>query len=132
VAGAVELRSAEPDVRGAIVAESTFKIPYGDWASGQGVIGSGPFVLPSCTQGRSVILTRRAGYGWGPADRTNRGPAYLSGIDFTITPEPSVRTGVLTSGQVEGIDNVQPQDIGTLRGDGYSVITRANPGSRSA
>jgi peptide/nickel transport system substrate-binding protein len=111
-----------------IVAESTLKIPYDDWASGKGVIGSGPFVLQSYTPGQSVILTRRAGYDWGPADRTNQGAAYLSGIDFKITPEPSVRTGVLTSGQVEGIDNVQPQDIATLRSDGYNVITRANPG----
>jgi peptide/nickel transport system substrate-binding protein len=111
-----------------IVAESTLKIPYGDWASGAGVIGSGPFVLKSYTPGQSVILTRRAGYDWGPADRANRGPAYLSGIDFKITPEPSVRTGVLTSGQVEGIDNVEPQDIATLRSSGYDVITRANPG----
>jgi peptide/nickel transport system substrate-binding protein len=111
-----------------IVAESTLKIPYGDWASGKGVIGSGPFVLQSYTTGQSVVLTRRAGYDWGPADRTNQGAAYLSGIDFKITPEPSVRTGVLTSGQVQGIDNVQPQDIGTLRGDGYTIVSRANPG----
>jgi len=111
-----------------IVAPSTLKIPYANWATGKGVIGSGPFVLQSYTSGQSVILTRRAGYDWGPADRTNRGAAYLSGIDFKITPEPSVRTGVLTSGQVEGIDNVQPQDIATLRGDGYTVISRANPG----
>ena len=111
-----------------IVAESTLKIPFANWASGKGVIGSGPFVLQSYSPGQSVILTRRAGYAWGPADRTNRGAAYLSGIDFKITPEPSVRTGVLTSGQVEGIDNVQPQDIATLRSDGYDVITRANPG----
>jgi peptide/nickel transport system substrate-binding protein len=111
-----------------IVAESTLKIPYGDWASGKGVVGSGPFVLQSYTPGQSVILTRRSGYDWGPSDRTNRGAAYLSGIDFKITPEPSVRTGVLTSNQVEGIDNVQPQDIATLRSDGYTVITRANPG----
>lgn len=111
-----------------IVAPSTLKIPYADWATGKGVIGSGPFVLQSYTSGQSVILTRRAGYDWGPADRTNQGAAYLSGIDFKITPEPSVRTGVLTSGQVEGIDNVQPQDIATLRGDGYTIISRANPG----
>jgi peptide/nickel transport system substrate-binding protein len=111
-----------------IVGPSTLKIPYADWASGKGVIGSGPFVLQGYTPSQSVVLTRRAGYNWGPADRANRGAAYLSGINFKITPEPSVRTGVLTSGQVEGIDNVQPQDIATLRGGGYSVIAKANPG----
>jgi peptide/nickel transport system substrate-binding protein len=111
-----------------IVAASTLKVPYGDWATGKGVLGSGPFVLQSYTTGQSVILTRRAGYAWGPSDRTNRGAAYLSGINFKITPEPSVRTGVLTSGQVQGIDNVQPQDIATLRSGGYDVLTRANPG----
>lgn len=111
-----------------IVSESTLKIPFQDRNSGNGVIGTGPFVLKSYTPGQSVILTRRAGYNWGPADRTNKGAAYLSGIDFKITPEPSVRTGVLTSNQVEGIDNVSPQDISTLRGDGYDVVERANPG----
>jgi len=111
-----------------IVAESTLKIPYGDWATGKGVIGSGPFVLQGYTPAQSVIVTRRAGYDWGPSDRTNRGAAYLSGIDFKITPEASVRTGVLTSGQVEAIDSVQPQDISTLRGGGYTIVSRANPG----
>jgi peptide/nickel transport system substrate-binding protein len=111
-----------------IVAPSTLKIPYQDWASGKGVIGSGPFVLQSYTPGQSVILTRRAGYSWGPSDRTNQGAAYLNKIDFKITPEDSVRTGVLTSGQVEAIDNVNPTDVSTLQSDGYDVLTRANPG----
>jgi peptide/nickel transport system substrate-binding protein len=111
-----------------IVAPSTLKIPYGDWATGQGVIGSGPFVLQSYTSGQSVILTRRAGYEWGPSDRSNRGASYLNGIDFKITPEASVRTGVLTSGQVQAIDSVQPQDISTLRSGGYTIVSRANPG----
>jgi peptide/nickel transport system substrate-binding protein len=111
-----------------IVAESTLKIPYGDWATGKGVIGSGPFVLQSYAPAQSLILARRAGYEWGPSDRSNRGAAYLSGIDFKVTPEASVRTGVLTSGQVEAIDSVQPQDISTLRGDGDTLVSRANPG----
>lgn len=111
-----------------IVGPNTLKIPYDDWATGKGLVGSGPFVLKSYAQGQSVVLTRRGGYDWGPSDRTNKGAAYLSGIDFKITPEPSVRTGVLTSGQVEGIDNVQPQDISTLQGDKYSLLTKANPG----
>jgi peptide/nickel transport system substrate-binding protein len=111
-----------------IVGPNTLKIPYDDWATGKGVVGSGPFVLQSYTQGQSVILTRRTGYDWGPLDRTNRGAAYLSGIHFKITPEASVRTGVLTSGQVEAIDNVQPQDISTLQSGGFDVISKANPG----
>ncbi|HEY6790176.1 MAG TPA: ABC transporter substrate-binding protein [Trebonia sp.] len=111
-----------------IVGPNTLKIPYDNWATGKGVIGSGPFVLQSYTPGQSVILTRRAGYDWGPTDRTNHGAAHLSGIDFKITPDASVRTGVLTSGQVEAIDNVQPQDIATLQGGGFTVISRANPG----
>jgi peptide/nickel transport system substrate-binding protein len=111
-----------------IVGPSTLKIPYNDWATGKGLIGTGPFVLQSYTQGQSIILTRRSDYGWGPSDRTNTGAAYLSGIHFKITPEPSVRTGVLTSGQVEGIDNVQPQDISTLKSGGFGVLSKANPG----
>lgn len=111
-----------------IVAPSTLQIPYQDWASGKGVIGSGPFVLQSYTPGQSVILTRRAGYDWGPSDRTNRGAAYLNEIDFKITPEDSVRTGVLTSGQVEAADNIDPTDVSTLQSDGFNIIDRANPG----
>ncbi|MBO0820881.1 MAG: ABC transporter substrate-binding protein [Nocardiopsaceae bacterium] len=111
-----------------IVGPNTLKIPYQDWATGQGLVGSGPFALRSYTQGQSVVLTRRAGYAWGPSDRANHGAAYLSGIHFKITPEPSVRTGVLTSRQVEGIDNVQPQDISTLRDDGFGILSKANPG----
>lgn len=111
-----------------IVGPNTLKVPYDDWATGKGLVGSGPFTLQSYTQGQSVVLARRDGYGWGPSDRKNSGAAYLSGIHFKITPEPSVRTGVLTSGQVQAIDNVQPQDISSLQGGKFTLLTKANPG----
>lgn len=111
-----------------IVGPNTLKIPYDNWATGKGLVGSGPFTLRSYTQGQSVVLARRDGYDWGPSDRANHGAAYLSGIHFKITPEPSVRTGVLTSGQVEAVDNVQPQDISALQGGKFTLLTKANPG----
>ena len=74
------------------------------------------------------MLTKRAGYAWAPGDRSNTGDAYLDAIVWQIVPEARVRTGSLQSGQVAGIGGVPPQDIETLRNDGFQLVSRPNPG----
>jgi peptide/nickel transport system substrate-binding protein len=111
-----------------IIAPSTLKVPYAQRANGLAVIGSGPFVLKTYTPNTSVVLTRRAGYAWAPADYSNRSAAYVSGVQFNVVPEAGVRTGSLTSGQVDVIGGVLPQDIQTLRNDKLPLVIRSNPG----
>ncbi|MDM7831676.1 ABC transporter substrate-binding protein [Cellulomonas edaphi] len=110
------------------VADSTLAIPYDDRASGTGVIGTGPFVLDHYTKDTETVLTARDGYAWSPQDRDGAGAPHLAKVTFQVAPEASVRTGSLTSGQVQVIGGVQPTDIATLEQAGLTLVHRANPG----
>lgn len=111
-----------------IESESTLSVPYAQRADGSKDIGSGPFTLDSYTPNTSVVLSRRTGYAWAPADYSNRGAAYLAKVQFNIVPEAGVRTGSLTSNQADVIGGVLPQDEATLKSDGYPLVIRTNPG----
>lgn len=92
------------------------------------LVGSGAFTLKSYTPDKSVEVNRRSGYAWGSPLWKSRGAARLTGISFPIVPESSVRSGSLTSGQVDAIAGVAPQDEASLKAQRVSVISRANPG----
>ena len=92
------------------------------------VIGTGPFTLSSYVKDTEVALARRDGYAWGPSVAANSGEAYLDEVVFQIIPEASVRTGAISSGQVDVIGGVPPQDQDTLSGSVFTIVERANPG----
>lgn len=94
----------------------------------EGVIGSGPFVLDSYAANDATVLSRREGYAWAPPSAGHDDDAYLDTVTFQVLPENSVRTGALVSGQIDAMDNVQQQDEASVSGNGFSVLTRANPG----
>ncbi|MGY2046851.1 ABC transporter substrate-binding protein [Methylobacterium sp. JK268] len=97
------------------------------------VVGSGPFVLESFAPGSGSRLTRRKDYAWGPASAAHQGPAHLDALVFRYLPEPAVRLGALTSGQVQVIDEVPPVSIRTVQADPrLQVVTRENPGVNRA
>jgi peptide/nickel transport system substrate-binding protein len=98
-----------------------------DRCQGHGLSGSGPFVLKS-SGGQEIQLGRRTGYDWGSSLWTHTGAAYLSGIDYRVVPEGSVRAGSLVSGQVDGIIGVQAQDEKTLAGSPVTKLVRSVPG----
>ncbi|MBM9465837.1 ABC transporter substrate-binding protein [Nakamurella leprariae] len=110
------------------VAASTLAIPFDQRATGEGVIGTGPFVLDHYTKNTEVVLTKRDDYDWGPGDRENTGAAHLDEVVFKIVPESGVRTGSLDSGQVQVIGGVAPQDNAGLEAAGHNLVVRANPG----
>lgn len=111
-----------------IVGAATLAVPYDDRASGADVVGTGPFVLNTYTKDVETVLDRRDGYAWSPASRDLAGEAYLDSVTFQIVPEPAVRTGSLTSGQVDVIGGVQPIDVETLTASSFPLVTRGNPG----
>jgi peptide/nickel transport system substrate-binding protein len=92
------------------------------------VVGSGPFVLDSYTPNSSIVLTKRAGYGWGSSLWGHQGEAYLDRLEFLIVPESGVRSGSLQSGEVDAIGNIGPQDEAPLQAAGAQLLARANPG----
>ncbi len=111
-----------------VVAASTIAVPFDDRANGQGVVGTGPFVLDHYTKDTETVLTAREDYAWAPEARAGAGAPHLDSVTFQVAPEASVRTGSLTSGQVQVIGGVQPTDIAVLEQSGFPLVHRANPG----
>jgi peptide/nickel transport system substrate-binding protein len=99
--------------------------------TGQGVIGSGLFVLDHYTAKVETVLTRRAGYAWGSSLSANTGESRLSKVVFTYVAEDSVRTGNLVSGAIDIAwprNPFSPQDEQLIKKSGDTVQARALPG----
>ncbi|MGU3437903.1 ABC transporter substrate-binding protein [Actinomycetes bacterium M1A6_2h] len=94
-----------------------------------GNIASGPFTYTDYQRDRSVTLAKRAGYAWGSTAFGHTGEAYLDGIEFTVVPESGVRTGSLSSGQLDAVSDALPQDAPTIEATGGRVLTTSNPGT---
>ncbi|MGL3211275.1 ABC transporter substrate-binding protein [Bradyrhizobium sp. BR 1433] len=77
---------------------------------GRALAGTGPFLFEGYTRGQSAVFVRNPAYKWGPGNAAHEGPAYLDRVTFRFLPEYAVRTGALTSGQVDLIEGVQPTD----------------------
>jgi len=111
-----------------LLAPATLEADLGARCNGE-LIGSGPFVIEEYVNGESITLTKRPDYDWAPAGiATHDGPAYLDSVTFQVIAEPSVRTGALQSGQVQGVESVQPVDQEPLAAAGYQIVARSNPG----
>jgi peptide/nickel transport system substrate-binding protein len=95
-------------------------------------IGTGPFMLDSWERGTRLTLVRYDDY-WGE-------PAKLDSVVFTPIPDNAARLQALQSGDIQGYDLVEPQDIPTIEGDsnlqildrpafnvGYVGINQAKP-----
>lgn len=110
-----------------ILADATTAKPA-DQRCGGDDIGSGPFTYAAYKQGASVSLAKRAGYSWGSAVFAHRGAAYLDRIEFTVIPESGVRTGSLSSGQLDAVSDALPQDAPQIQASGGRVQVTSNPG----
>lgn len=91
-------------------------------------IGSGPFTYANWQQDRSVSLAKRVGYNWSSPVFAHSGEAYLDAIDFTVIPESGVRTGSLSSDQLDAVSDALPQDAPQIEAVGGEVLTTPNPG----
>lgn len=111
-----------------IVGSATLAVPYDQRGDGKAVVGTGPFTLGSYTKDISTVLEKRDDYAWAPDAIGNTGAAYVDSVTFQVVPEASVRTGSLTTDQVDVAGGIQPIDVETLETQGYQVISRANPG----
>jgi peptide/nickel transport system substrate-binding protein len=72
-------------------------------------IGTGPYMLEQWDRGNQLILTRNPNY-WGT-------PAIAQTLVFRWSTEAAQRLVELQAGQVDGIDNVGPEDFATVAGD---------------
>lgn len=110
-----------------IQSPETVAKPAEDRCSGNN-IGSGPFTYADYQQDRSVTLAKRTGYNWGSDVFAHDGEAYLDTIEFTVVPESGVRTGSLSSGQLDAISDALPQDAPQIEATGGQILTTSNPG----
>lgn len=92
------------------------------------IAGTGPFTVKSYTPNDSVALDRNDSYNWPSSLAKHSGKAHLDGIDISIVPEASVRTGSLSAGEVDVDTQVLPQDEELLERSDFTLATRANPG----
>jgi peptide/nickel transport system substrate-binding protein len=74
-------------------------------------VGTGPFIVKSWVKQDAVTLVRNDHYRQGPADSAHEGPAYLDTIVWKFIPDSASRYAALQSGQVDVIDNAQPDTI---------------------
>lgn len=72
-------------------------------------VGTGPFTVGQWKQQDSVSFTRYDDYVHPDGSRTE--PAYLEGITWRFIPEAATRLAALKSGEVDVIDNAQPDAI---------------------
>jgi peptide/nickel transport system substrate-binding protein len=86
-------------------------------------IGSGPFKVVNWVKGESVNFVRNNAYDWGPPG-THSGPAYLSKYTILFIPVDATRYNALTSGQVDAVDYVPPQDVPSAEASSNLAITK--------
>jgi peptide/nickel transport system substrate-binding protein len=105
--------------------------PSGTYAT-EHPTGTGPYKFDSWTVGEELVLTRNDDY-WGEPAQTDR-------IIFRPIPDNAARLQALQTGEIQGYDLVEPQDVETIQGDqtlqlierppfnvGYITINQAKP-----
>ncbi|QTX04681.1 ABC transporter substrate-binding protein [Agromyces archimandritae] len=74
-------------------------------------IGTGPFVVEDWVKQDRIVFTRNDDYASAPADAGHDGPAYLAGIEWRFIADAATRYAALQAGEVDIIDNAQPDTI---------------------
>jgi len=91
--------------------ESPTGIARGMDANCEAPVGTGPFVVDEWVKQDHVSLVRNEEYDSAPQDAAHDGPAYLDGITWRFIPDSASRFAALQSGDVDIIDNAQPDTI---------------------
>lgn len=93
-------------------------------------VGTGPFVVSQWNRQQSIELDRNDSYDSAPVDAEYTGPAHLEHIEWRFIPEAATRYAALASGEVDVIDNAQPDAIQQAEGNGSLVhLDAPRPGS---
>lgn len=106
-----------------LISPKTLAQPAAQQADLSKTSGSGPYVVESWKEGDFVKLTKRKDYNWGPAAVGHTGPAYLDTITYKLVSEPSLRVSAVQSGQADVAYNASPQELESLKADGFTVAT---------
>ena len=93
-------------------------------------VGTGPFKVESWEHQKAVNLVRNEDYVL-PVENAERtdDAAYLDGITWRFIPEAASRYAALQSGEVDVIDNPQPDTISTAADNGLGHLDAPRPGA---
>jgi peptide/nickel transport system substrate-binding protein len=94
-----------------VAIESPAGIARGMEENCQAPIGTGPFIVDEWVKQDHVSLVRNDDYNSPPADAKHDGKAYLEAIEWRFLPDSASRYAALQAGQVDVIDNAQPDTI---------------------
>ncbi|MBF0673156.1 MAG: ABC transporter substrate-binding protein [Salinibacterium sp.] len=93
-------------------------------------VGTGPFIVEEWTRQQGVRLVRNEDYNSWPGDAAHEGPAWLEAIDWRFIPDAATRYAALQSGEVDVIDNPQPNSLAAATEDGpITAIAAPRPGA---
>ena len=94
-------------------------------------IGTGPFIVEEWTPQQQVTLVRNDDYQTSGPEADHDGAAHLERIEWRFIPDAATRYAALTSGEVQVIDNPQPDSIVAAQKDdsGIEHIDAPRPGS---
>ncbi|MFF2751433.1 ABC transporter substrate-binding protein [Kitasatospora sp. NPDC058048] len=97
-------------------------------AGGENSVGTGPFKETEYVKNDHVEFKRNDAYAWAPEGAANQGAPYLDGLTIRFLPEDSVRSGALTSRQVDAA-TLPVTAVRTVRAaTGIEVNRTQNPG----
>ncbi|NEI74129.1 ABC transporter substrate-binding protein [Rhizobium lusitanum] len=106
-----------------LISPKTIAQPAAQQADLSKTSGSGPYLVDSWKEGDFVKLVKRKDYNWGPAAVGHTGPAFLDTITYKLVSEPSLRVAAVQSGQADIAYNASPQELTSLKQDGFTVAT---------
>jgi len=93
-------------------------------------VGTGPFVVTKWIKEQQIDLSRNPKYSSPPADAAHKGAAYLSKIVWRFIPDSASRYAALQSGQVDVIDNAQPDTLAAAAKNGQlKALDAPRPGA---
>lgn len=106
-----------------LISPKSIAQPASEQADLSKTAGSGPYVVESWKEGDHVTLVKRKDYNWGPAAVGHTGPAFLDSITYKLVSEPSLRVASVQSGQADVAYNASPQELKSLKEEGYTIAT---------
>jgi len=119
-ANTIELKLETPDaafldtlasITTAILSPASLALEGNDLcAANADLVGTGPFILSDYQAGQEISFTANEDYDSAPGYAAHTGRAYLDEVTYRFLPEATVRTGALSSNQVDIIEGVQVTD----------------------
>lgn len=110
--------------------QSPTALERGKDANCEAPVGTGPFIVESWTRQDSITLVRNDDYTSPPQDAEHEAPAHLDGLEWRFIPDAATRYAALQSGEVDVIDNPQPDSLAAAEAEGgITAIAAPRPGA---